>query len=508
MPRQPNGRPSINKRADGLYHTDVTIGTYVNGRPRRKHIKRKTASEVVTAVDELNARIKKGQDVTVRADTYGEWLRHWINNVILTQVRMRKKKHNTYTDYEKIVRVHLVPRLGGYKLMGRKNRLEPEHHEEMYAQLAEAGMAGSYIRKIHYIAQRSQKEAYRRGKADRIVTDLLDPPEFDAEDVEPLSLGQAQAVMTEALANSDGLAARWAMGVLQGSRQGEALGLRWPQLVLDPDNPDDVAHLLGGKQLQRRKWLHGCGNPEACNRGAGRKDGRSPCRTTWCPPMYGHGCAEPADCKKLAHFCPERRVVPGECSRHTRIAHCRPCLIGCTDHASTCPQRVGGGLVEEELKTKKSKAPTALANIVVELLRAHREEQIRLLGSYGLEFDADGYVFIDAKLLKRGDPKSVKPINPRKDWGNWRALQLRAGMSRGDLKRLHAGRHSAATYLRATGSDLKMVADVLRQASLKTAAGYSDSVMTAMRDALNKMAAALVDGDLTKILGAQKNALH
>jgi len=507
--QQPEGRVGIYKRADGLYHAEVPTGErYPNGKSKRKHVKRSTREAAVEAVQELEAKLRGGRDITVKADTYGEWLLHWIDNIILMQVRMRKKAHSTYVDYEKIVRVHLLPKLGGYKLVGRKGRLEPEHHEELYAQLAESGMAGSYIRKIHYVAQRSQKEAYRRGKADRIVTDLMDPPEYEAEDIQPLPLAHAQAVLSEAVSNRDGLAARWGMGVLQGDRQGEVLGLRWPQLVLDPDSPDDVPHRLGGKQLQRRKWLHGCGDSVACNQGAARRDRHSPCKREWCPPKYTHGCApEPTCGKKLAHFCPAKRVMPGECSKHERVEYCAPCPVGCTGHASTCPERTGGGLVEADPKTRAARATNPIGDVVVELLRRHREEQIRLLGSYGLKLDPEGYVFIDTRVLRHGDPTSVKPINPRTDWGLWQELQGRAGIAKGDRHRLHAARHTTGTYLRATGADLKMVADVLRQASLVTAANYSDSVMAAQRDAINRMIAALVDGDLSKIIGAQRGAV-
>lgn len=506
-PRQPVGHRGIYKRKDGLYHTDFPTGeVYPNGRPKRIHIKRKDPDEVLAVVEELKKRYAKGQTLTVEADTYGEWLLHWIENVVHTQARMGKKSYNTYVDYEKIVRVHLIPHLGGYRLTGRKHRLEPEHHEEMYAQLAEGGVAGSYIRKMHYVAQRSQKEAFRRGKADRVVTDLFDPPEYEAKDVAPLPLAEVQAVLTEALSDHDGLAARWALGILQGDRQGEALGLRWPQLVLDPDGPDDVAQRLGGQQLQRRKWQHGCDDPVACNKGAGRKNGASPCKAEWCPPKYAHGCDDPSRCKKLAHFCPAKRVVPGECARHTRVSYCKPCPPACTDHASTCPERTGGGVVETDPKTRKAKEGTALADVLVDLLRRHRENQIRALADHGLEFDPDGYVFIQVGLLRHGDSKSITPLTPRTDWGMWRELQRRAGIKEERLNRLHAARHSTGTYLRATGSDLKMVADILRQATLKAAAGYSDSVMVAQRDALNRMVAALVDGDLSKILGAQRSA--
>lgn len=487
MRRQPNGHTSINKRADGLYHTDVHIGHYANGRPKRKHIKRRTAVEVAEARDELLKLLKAGRDPGDKMETFGAWTDHWLNVVLKRRVRMKQMAHNTWVDYEKICRVHLVPALGELRITGRKYRLEAAHVEELWASLAEIGREGSYIVKMHTVLRRILKEAYRAGRADRIVTELMDAPTFTAKKVKALPRRDAELVLKAAL--GDRLAARWALGILQGPRQGEALGIRWPQVILDPEAPD-VPHILPERQLQRRTWEHGCDDAVAC--------ARPHCRTRPCPPKYSHGCADPAACKTLVRYCPKRTEDRTKCARHTRMTYCRPCPTACTAHASSCPARHGGGLVEGALKTDASEAPMALSDVVVELLRRHRELQIRELAGLDppREFDPQGYVFLD----ERG-----KPIDPRRDWQNWVDLQIRAGIKR--PHRLHAARHTTGTFLRATGADLRMVQDVLRQSQLATAGGYVDVALEAQRDAVNAVAALLMEGDLSKILGAKRGVV-
>jgi hypothetical protein len=203
MPRQPNGRPAIHKRGDGWYHADITIGTYANGRPKRKQIRRRTAAEVAAEIDDVMGRLKAGRSTGKSVETLADWADHWLQNIILRRVRMKKLSHETYVDYRKICRNHIVPTLGHWRLAGRKHRLEPEHVEELYARMAEAGRAGSYIVRTHVVLSLLLGVAFRRGSADRNVAELVDRPEFSAAKVDSLTLDEAQKVLRAALEDED-----------------------------------------------------------------------------------------------------------------------------------------------------------------------------------------------------------------------------------------------------------------------------------------------------------------
>lgn len=491
MARQPKGRPTIYLGKDGLFHCYYPIGVKSNGEPERKHIKRKSAAAVADAIDELEQRLKRGHGKLGKIETVADWLDHYLNVIVRNRVDSGERAESTYIDYETLCRNWIVPHLGHWRLSGSRRRLEPEHVEALYAAMNAAGKAGSYIVRVHRVLSRALKLAYRRGRADRNVMELVDAPEYRAKKVKALSQADAQAVLTAAL--RDDMAARWALGILAGPRQGEVLGLRWSRVELDPE-PPDVPHIKPEVQLQRRSWRHGCADPVACVASLTDAQGqpRRPCRVKPCPPKYEHGCERPCG-RKLAHFCPQRQTVPG-CSTH-KAEHCPPlCPPDCAGHAKLCPQRVGGGLVEVRLKTEASEEPMALGKVVTELLRQHRENQIRQRAARSMDFDPEGFVFAQP---------NGKPIDPRRDYQAWCDLLARAKVKH---YRLHAARHTTATFLRATGADLRMVQDVLRQADLTMAGRYVDVAMEARQEALDRVAAALMDGDLSKIMGAQRVA--
>lgn len=76
--RAPRGRPTITKRADGLWHCDVDFGTDpVTGERRGKHVKRATRKQVADIVADLersrNAGLTDPDKVTL-----GQWFEMWL----------------------------------------------------------------------------------------------------------------------------------------------------------------------------------------------------------------------------------------------------------------------------------------------------------------------------------------------------------------------------------------------------------------------------------------------
>ena len=146
------------------------------------------------------------------------------------------------------------------------------------------------------------------------------------------------------------------------------------------------------------------------------------------------------------------------------------------------------------LKTAASAEAIALPEIVVELLRSHRERQIQIFAAAGRQWTPEAFLFLGANL---------GPFDGKRDWDNWQALLARAGVKR---HRLHAARHTTGTFLRATGHDMKTIKEVLRHADPKVSDVYTEESMAAKQAAAERVAALLVDGDLTKILGARRVA--
>lgn len=462
MPRQPNRRPTIYLGADGLYHCYVTVGA-----GKRKHIKRRTATEVADAVDALAERLRRGDGAsTGKIETVADWMRHWLDTIVKGDRAWR-----TWKAYTPIVELHIIPAIGARRLDGNRNVLEPEHIERLYQEMRHKGLSPSYILQTHRVLSRALKIAHRRGKAARNVCGLIDAPQFRRRRMQGYALADAQAILRTAAA--DPQAARWLLGLLLGPRQGEVLGLRWSRVHLDVEQP----HIVIARQLQRRTWEHGCGDPVKC--------ARTRCRTGPCPPQYGHGCDDPDGCKKLAYRCPARRVVAG-CGRHRGRDGCPPpCRLDCTGHAKACPDRHGGGLFEVDVKSECGERSVPLPPPLVGLLQRLREDAIRR--TPGL-WPGDGFVFSDA---------TGRPTDPRRDHDAWEQLLQRAGVPDG---RLHAARHTAASMLVASGADISVVQEILGHSDIRVTRGYVDVAKDLKQQAAVRVAEALLDGDLRALL--------
>jgi integrase len=122
------------------------------------------------------------------------------------------------------VRTHLQPALGHHRL----DRLQPEHVEAFYAECEAAGMAAASVLQIHRILSRALKVAMQRGKVARNVCTLVDAPSLKRVEVQPLSATEARQLLDAAQGSRN--AARWTVALALGLRQGEALGLKWPDI--------------------------------------------------------------------------------------------------------------------------------------------------------------------------------------------------------------------------------------------------------------------------------------
>ncbi|MBB5117788.1 integrase [Streptomyces eurocidicus] len=263
--RQPNGRSSIYFGKDGKWHGRVTVGVRDDGTPDRRHVERKTKTEVANAVRELEKQrdtkiVKKpGKAWTVKA-----WLTHWIENVAPLAVN-----DNTMVGYGVAVRKHLIPGLGAHRL----DRLKPEHIEAFYAKMQANGSKPATAHQVHRTFRTALNEAVRRGHIGKNPVQLAKAPKTGEYEVEPYSVQEVQRLLKAADQHRN--SARWAVALALGLRQGEVLGLRWQDVDLD------------GGFLVVRSSRH--------------------------RPRYAHGCVDPCG-RKAAGYCPQRRRTNPELS--------------------------------------------------------------------------------------------------------------------------------------------------------------------------------------------------
>lgn len=260
--RAANGRSSIYfSQSDNSWHGYVTVGIKDNGRTDRRHVRGKTQDEVTGKVQKLErdrdqGKVRKaGQTWTVE-----QWLNHWLDTIIAPPAITE----NAFNAYEVAVRVHLVPGVGAHRL----DRLQPEHLERLYRAMVKAGAKPGRAHQVHRTVRAALNEALRRKHITENPAVLARAPKLQEEEPEPCTVEEIVRIL--AAAGETRNAARWAIALALGLRQGEALGLRWRDVNLENGT------LVVRKNRLRPTWRHGCSKP--CGKKAGYCPNREPDR--------------------------------------------------------------------------------------------------------------------------------------------------------------------------------------------------------------------------------------
>lgn len=252
MGRNANGRSSIYQGKDGYWHGRVTVGVRDDGKPDRRHVQAKTKAEVTAKVRDLEklrdaGRVPKaGQRWTVAT-----WLKHWIDNIAVPP----HISENTHAGYRVDVEKHLTPGIGAHRL----EKLAPEHLEKLYARMQRDGLAAGTAHHVHRTIRNALNEAVRRGHLATNPALIAKAPKLTEEEPEPYDIEEVQRLLKVASGRRNG--ARWVIALALGLRQGEALGLQWP----DVDLTKGLLRIRRGRL--RPKYAHGCG--DTCGRKAG-----------------------------------------------------------------------------------------------------------------------------------------------------------------------------------------------------------------------------------------------
>ncbi|MEU5282848.1 tyrosine-type recombinase/integrase [Streptomyces sp. NPDC020755] len=436
-PRKANLESSIYLGSDGWWHGRVTMGIKNDGSPDRRHRRARTEPEIKRKVRELEKLRADGRaPVAGRKPTVEQWM-----TTYLTTIASLKLKPRSLDDYWSKTRNDIIPGLGQHRV----DKLQPEHLERCYADMLHAGHAPSHVLKVHRILSRALKIAHRRRMIVENVATLVDPPTVDETEANPFTMEEAKAFLLAAAKRPTFM--RWLVGIGMGFRQGESLGLRWKYVDLE-------AELFHPQwQLQRLTWRHGCTDPHLCGERLHRFD---PC---------------PADCTTHKGY---KRGCP------------KPCLKGCVRHASTCPDRKGGGLAFTRPKTKKSRNAVPIPAPFIPYLRDHKEQQDAVRGAAREEWQEFDAVFT------RPDGR---PIDPRSDWEEFKELLEEAGIS--DRRLYDGSRHTAGTILNELGVDMPTIMEILRHTQISQTRRYVKGRSALSKDAMLRMGNAFAPGPST-----------
>ncbi|MGO1055384.1 tyrosine-type recombinase/integrase [Crossiella sp. CA198] len=423
--RAPNGASSIYfSEYDQLWHGRVTMGTLDNGKPDRRHVKRKEEKDVIAAVRKLEQQRESGKVTKPgRAWTVAKWLTHWVENIAAPTIR-----YKAATTYRTAVYVHLIPGLGAHRM----DRITPEHFEKLYQKLLTKGsLKATSVGMIHRTANTAFRVALVREHITTNPVALAKPPRAEETEIEPLNEEEIKALLSTALTQRNG--ARFVLALALGTRQGETLGLKWSRL-------DDATKTLRiARQLQRRTWRHGCEDPEVCTTNQHKTE---PC--------------------------------PEGCTRHKRACP-PPCSPDCVGHARSCPERQGGGLFEVEVKSKAGKRGMVLPDQLYQLLVRHREQQAKERETAGSEWHEGDWMFTQPNGL---------PLDSSKDRKVWKELLTTSGVRDA---RLHDARHTAATVLLILGVPERAVMGFMGWSNMGMAKRYMHVTEPVRRDIAQRL---------------------
>ena len=214
------GEGSITKRKDGTWQAAVTIGRDKMGRQKRQYFYGKTRSEVnkkmTKAINEINngTFIDKSINPTVEM-----WLRTW-----LWEYKRHNVKATTFEQYETVLRVHAIPKIGSIKVAD----LKPEHLQRMYNEMYENNISARTIKILNTVLHGALKQAVKNNLTFRNVTEAVSLPRGKAKEMRVLTQQEQKKLMN--VLKNDKMGNMYLFALFTGLRRGEILALRWSDI--------------------------------------------------------------------------------------------------------------------------------------------------------------------------------------------------------------------------------------------------------------------------------------
>ncbi len=232
--RRGRGEGGIVCLAGGSYRATFSAGRAADGSRARLTATFPTKTEALDWLSARRAEHRQGH-VAPGRQTCGEWLASWLLS------RKDAVEALTWETYERHVRLHLSPRLAALPLAG----LRPDHLTRLYGQLAVEGVSAPLRRHVADTLRTALDAALRLhlipSNPCRVVGH---PRKGPRPEIRPLSA--AECVRLLAALAGDRLEALYALALDSGMRQGELLGLHWPQV--EPNAVRVVQALSGAKE--------------------------------------------------------------------------------------------------------------------------------------------------------------------------------------------------------------------------------------------------------------------
>jgi integrase len=204
------------------------------GKPLRKYVSAKKRTEVVEKLKDLRRKIDDRLLLKDESVKVAELFERWFEDVMRHQIAP-----STFSNYQTVVRMHILPCLGNKKLV----ELNVGDVDKLLSQKADSGLSASTVRRIRAVLAQCLDQAIRWELVHRNVATLSRSPKMVRREGRTLSPDQARHLLETLRGHHN--EALYALMLSTGLRRGEALGLRWS----DFDRDTGVLRVL--RQLKR-----------------------------------------------------------------------------------------------------------------------------------------------------------------------------------------------------------------------------------------------------------------
>jgi integrase len=207
---------------------------------KRKQVRRRgfpTRKAAQEEMDRVRVDARAGTYVAPSNQTLSEYLTAWL------EVQRARLRPSTYESYERNIRTHVLPRLGGRRL----DRLTAADLDGLYSDLLlrgrkigrntrdqAPGLSARTVNYVHVILHRALSDAVRKAMLLRNVADLADPPRQRSDQRPEMRTWTAEqsATFLEFI-GADREHPAYLLALTTGMRRGEILGLRWRDVDLE-----------------------------------------------------------------------------------------------------------------------------------------------------------------------------------------------------------------------------------------------------------------------------------
>ncbi len=216
-------RGTIRQRAKGSWTIQVYAGRDpVTGKKLRiARTVRGTKKEAELALAKLISAVETGVDFNATKMTFAEYADRWLRS------KNKKVRPKTIQRYSDLMRLHIVPIIGGIQLL----KLKPLHLEKVYEEASDRGLSPQSVLHIHRVLFTALKQAVAWQLIPRNIAEAVTPPRPEHREVEAMTPRDVVRVL-ETVVETD-LEMPTILGLGTGMRLGEVLGLRWSDVDLE-----------------------------------------------------------------------------------------------------------------------------------------------------------------------------------------------------------------------------------------------------------------------------------